>query len=261
MYATKSNITRKDIARDSPFGILKKKIIKIYTYMIDGILLVDKEEGISSYDVIRRVKKSFVEREKIGHSGTLDPFATGLLILLFGKATKLMDTFLSYEKTYEAVGEFGFATDTQDITGEVVQRDESGNIPHIEDIRNSIEKNFLGDIEQTPPAYSAKRVNGQRAYMLARKGKEFKLKPKTIHISQFEIYEYEYPIFKTKIKCSSGTYIRTLIHDLGMSLNTFATTKELRRTSIGGYNVEESVRSEELLNMENQEIKRRVIYI
>ncbi len=227
--------------------------------MIDGILLVDKEVNITSYDVIRRVKKALDGKEKIGHSGTLDPFASGLLILLFGKATKLMSTFLSYEKVYDATAKFGITTDTQDITGEVVKEDKSSMIPKKEDIRELVEKKFLGDIEQIPPMYSAKRVNGERAYKLARKGQVIKLKPKKIHISQFEIYEYEYPVFKSKIECSSGTYIRTLIHDLGISLGTYATTTDLRRVSIGGFNIKESIKSEQLMKMGREDIMRRVI--
>jgi len=227
--------------------------------MIDGILIVDKEVGISSYDVIRRVKRILGKRQKIGHAGTLDPFASGVLILLFGKATKLMSTFLTYEKVYEAVAEFGFTTDTQDITGAIVNRDEKGKKTTKEEMQELIEGKFLGDIQQIPPIYSAKRIKGQRAYKLAREEKEVELKPRSIHISQFEIYEYEFPIFKAKIRCSSGTYIRTLIHDLAISLGTYATIKELKRTSIGDFKVKESIKSENILEMSEEQIERRII--
>ncbi len=227
--------------------------------MIDGILLIDKEKGITSYDVIRKVKKVLGKEQKIGHAGTLDPLATGLLILLLGKATKSMNTFHTYNKVYEVVGKLGFATDTQDIEGKIVYKDEKSIRPDIEDIKDIIEKNFLGDISQTPPRYSAKKIHGQKAYDLAREGKEFTLEKKDIHVSQFEVFEYVYPIIKCKIVCSTGTYIRTLIYDLGIILNTYATVIDLRRTSIGDFNVSEAISSKDFKN--ETELLRRVIKI
>jgi tRNA pseudouridine55 synthase len=227
--------------------------------MIDGILLIDKEKGITSYDVIRKVKKVLGREQKIGHAGTLDPLATGLLILLLGKATKSMNTFHTYNKVYEVVGRLGFATDTQDIEGKIVYKDEKSIRPDIEDIKDIIEKNFLGDISQTPPRYSAKKIHGQKAYDLAREGKEFTLEKKDIHVSQFEVFEYVYPIIKCKIVCSTGTYIRTLIYDLGIILNTYATVIDLRRTSIGDFNVSEAISSKDI--KKDTELLRRVIKI
>lgn len=227
--------------------------------MIDGILLIDKEKGITSYDVIRKVKRVLGREQKIGHAGTLDPLASGLLILLLGKATKSMNTFHTYNKVYEVVGQLGFATDTQDMEGKVINKDEKGIKPNMQELREVIEKNFLGDISQTPPNYSAKKINGQKAYDLARKGKEFTIEKKDIHISQYEVYEYAFPIIKCKIKCSTGTYIRTLINDLGIKLNTYATVIDLRRTLIGDFNVSEAISSKELENCE--ELLKRVINI
>ena len=227
--------------------------------MIDGILLIDKEKGITSYDVIRKVKRVLGREQKIGHAGTLDPLASGLLILLLGKATKSMNTFHTYNKVYEVVGQLGFATDTQDMEGKVIYKDEKGVKPDIEDIKKVVEENFLGDISQTPPNYSAKKIHGQKAYDLARSGKEFVIEKKDISISQYEVFEYVYPIIKCKIVCSTGTYIRTLIHDLGIKLNTYATVLDLRRVSIGDFNVSEAISSKDLENTE--EIIRRVINI
>lgn len=229
--------------------------------MIDGILIVDKELGITSYDVIRKLKRIFEKNQKIGHAGTLDPLASGLLIVLLGKATKMMNTFHSYEKVYEVTAQLGFCTDTQDMEGSVLTRDESNREPSRDEMEKIIEDNLIGDISQIPPIYSAKKIEGKKAYDLAREGKEVVLKPTTISVSQFEVYEYEYPMFKCKIKCSTGTYIRTLIHDLGLKLGTYATTKELRRVSIGSFDVKESVLSKDITDENSENILRRVINI
>lgn len=212
--------------------------------MIDGILLIDKEEGISSYDVIRKIKNVSDKNEKIGHSGTLDPFASGLLILLFGSATKLMNNFLSLKKEYLVDGLLGISTDTQDISGNVISQ--SKYIPNMEEITNVIDENFIGEILQVPPLFSAKKINGRRAYQIARDGESVDLKPKSITVYEFKVLSYEYPILKCSISCSSGTYIRTLINDLGVKLNTVATAKALRRISIGDFNVSESISSKDI---------------
>ena len=229
--------------------------------MIDGILLIDKEVGITSYDVIRRLKKTIQEKIKIGHTGTLDPFASGLLVILLGKGTKLMNTFHTYEKVYEVEAILGFSTDTQDIEGKEVEKDLKSIKPTKEEIVRVIEREFLGDILQKPPMYSAKMVKGERAYFLARRGEYVDLEPKKVYVSQFEVYEYEYPTLKCKIKCSTGTYIRTLVHDLGIKLGTYATSKNLRRTSIGSFNVSESIKSMDIVELGKENILRRVINV
>ncbi|HNW23745.1 MAG TPA: tRNA pseudouridine(55) synthase TruB, partial [Candidatus Dojkabacteria bacterium] len=190
-----------------------------------------------------------------------DPFATGLFIILLGKATKMMNTFHTYEKTYLVEGELGYCTDTQDREGKVIKKDETKITPSRDEIETIIEENFMGDITQIPPSYSAKKVEGKKAYDLAREGKELTLKPVNISISQFEVYEYEYPMLKCKIKCSTGTYIRTLIHDLGIKLGTYATTKELRRITIGSFDVSEAVLSKDICIENKENILRRVIKI
>ncbi|MBU1119938.1 tRNA pseudouridine(55) synthase TruB [Patescibacteria group bacterium] len=209
--------------------------------MIDGILLIDKEEGITSYDVIRRLKHLLPHKYKIGHAGTLDPFATGLLIILVGKATKLMDTIHGLEKEYEVTAEFGYATDTQDCTGEKIHTAPTTSPIGQEELETQIKENFLGNISQLPPIYSAKKVNGQKSYDLARQGKEVELKPKDIHVTDFEIIKYEWPFVTFRIACSTGTYIRTLVNDLGEKVETYATAVALRRTRIGEFNVDEAI--------------------
>ncbi|PKN02913.1 tRNA pseudouridine(55) synthase TruB [Candidatus Dojkabacteria bacterium HGW-Dojkabacteria-1] len=213
-------------------------------YMIDGILLIDKEVGITSYDAIRKLKKVLEKGQKIGHGGTLDPFASGLLLVLLGKATKLMERIHSLEKEYVVKGEFGFSTDTQDITGKVLEKNTL--IPTIDDIKKVVKESFLGNISQIPPMYSAKKVNGKKAYELARMGESVELKPKEVFIKEFEILQYEYPKIECRIVCSSGTYVRTLIHDLGISLGTYATAKELRRTCIGEFNISNALSSKDI---------------
>lgn len=209
--------------------------------MIDGILLIDKEEGMTSYDVIRRLKYLLPRKYKIGHAGTLDPFATGLLVVLVGKATKLMDTIHELEKEYEVTAEFGYSTDTQDCTGEKTNTSSTTLEISKEELEENIAKYFLGDISQLPPQYSAKKINGQKAYDLARQGKEVELKPKGIRISKYEIVKYEWPFVTFRIVCSTGTYIRTLVNDLGEKVGTYATAIALRRTRIGEFNVNDAI--------------------
>jgi tRNA pseudouridine55 synthase len=226
--------------------------------MLNGILLIDKEKDITSYDVIRKLKRLLPRKYKIGHAGTLDPFATGLLIIMMGKATKLMNDFHKLNKTYEVKAQFGFKTDTQDITGEKIDEvDVSSPIPS-EDIQKCIKENFLGNIPQIPPIYSAKKIHGKAAYRLAREGKEIKLEPKEITINSFEILEYDWPTVSLKVECSTGTYIRTLVNDLGIKLNSLATAIELRRTDIGTFSIKDSTQSleiDEKFNIEEKYIE------
>ena len=209
--------------------------------MINGILLIDKEKGITSYDVIRKLKKKIPRDTKIGHTGTLDPFASGLLIVMIGReATKLMNQFHTLKKRYIVEAELGFSTDTQDITGRITKHSTVKKFPVREDVKGVINENFLGKILQTPPSYSAKKIKGRKAYELAREGKKFELQPKEIEIYECKILEYEYPQLKLEVLCSTGTYIRTLVSDIGEKLGTYATATELRRTGIGSFSLEDS---------------------
>lgn len=214
---------------------------------MNGILLVDKEKGITSYDVIRKLKPLCQRGQKIGHAGTLDPFATGLLVILLGRATKLNESFQKMKKGYIATAEFGYETDTNDPTGEVIEKDErcfkisEGGVA-------AVAHKMTGEVLQVPPIYSAKRIGGKRAYDLARSGKKFELDPRKVHVFKFEITRYAWPEVDFEIECSSGTYIRKLVVDLARSLGTYATPVSLRRTFIGDYNVEDAVDSGMLKN-------------
>lgn len=215
--------------------------------MIDGILLINKEVGITSYDVIRRLKKILPKGQKIGHAGTLDPFASGLLILLLGKCTKRMNDILQMEKEYLVKAEFGYSTDTQDITGEIIEKGDLGNPLEKELIEKIIGENLVGKISQTPPQFSAKKINGRKAYEYARKNKKVNLAPKEIFVKSFNIEEYAWPFAIFRIICSSGTYIRTLINDLGKESKYLATAVELKRTRIGKFTLDDSIESKDLI--------------
>jgi len=214
--------------------------------MIDGILLIDKEKGITSYDVIRKLKRILPKGQKIGHAGTLDPFATGLLIVLLGKATKKMEEILHLEKGYQVKAEFGYATDSQDETGKKVIQDNKGLVVSRNTLEEIIHKKFLGEIQQIPSSYSAIKINGKKAYEYARAGKEVQISPRIIKISEFSCIEYSWPFVTFNIFCSSGTYIRTLINDLGVESGAYATSVDLRRFKIGKYLLEEALSSEEI---------------
>ncbi len=211
--------------------------------MVDGILLINKHEGITSYDVIRKLKPLFAKKQKIGHGGTLDPFATGLMIIMLGKGTKLFDSFQKINKVYNVVAEFGYETDSYDITG--VRTFE--NMRKVDkDELEKILSNFTGEILQVPPAFSAKRIGGKRAYDLARKKEKFKLEPKKVNIHNLRLVDFKFPKFELEIDCSSGTYIRSLVVDIARELNTFATSIELCRKKIGDYSLDEAVSLDEV---------------
>jgi len=212
--------------------------------MLDGILLVNKEEGITSFDVIRKIKKVLPKDQKIGHAGTLDPFATGLVVILLGKGTKLMNSFHGMKKNYEFTVEFGYETDTQDPTGKKIHEKSTDEIDKTE-IEESLQA-FLGEISQTPPKYSAKKVKGERAYKMAREGKEFELPTKQVTIYELILKTSEWPQVKFFASVSAGTYIRTLAVDIARSLDTFATTTKLKRTDIGNYSVDQAIDSTDI---------------
>lgn len=209
----------------------------IISQTTEEVLLIDKPVGITSYDVIRRIKHEYPKKTKIGHTGTLDPFASGLLIILIGRnATKRQDEFHKMKKTYVVLTKFNEETDTLDSTGKVLNSDTK--VLTQDEIENEISNSFVGEILQTPPQYSAVHVNGQRAYDLAREGIEFNIEPKKIQVYSFKIIKFEYPLVEFEIECGSGTYIRSLISDIAHNLKTFAYCKELRRTRIGDFDVQ-----------------------
>ena len=206
---------------------------------MDEIIFVDKPAGMTSFGAVARVRRILSERAghkvKVGHTGTLDPFATGLLILLAGKATKRAPELTKLDKVYEATIHLGVRSTTDDPEGELSQVD--ADLPTLAEIEAAIPK-FTGKIQQTPPAFSAIKINGERAYKLARKGKEFDIPSRTVEIYSLEIISYEAPLLKIRTHVSSGTYIRTLAKDLGEALGCGAYCEELRRTKIADYELE-----------------------
>ena len=213
-----------------------------------GFLNIDKPSGMTSNAVVQKVKKKF-KIKKIGHFGTLDPMASGVLPLAIGKATRLFDYSLEKKKAYIVVFEFGYLTDTLDSTGTILE--EGGSIPTLEDI-NSVIPSMLGKQDQIPPMYSAKNVNGRRAYDLAREGIEFELKPKEITIYKLELLEQVSETkFRFNVVCSSGTYIRAIGRDLGSKLGTIATMTELRRTIAGDFDLTNIVKLDDCLSLES----------
>lgn len=209
--------------------------------MEDQIILIDKPAGISSFGAVAKVrgklKAEFGHKVKVGHTGTLDPFATGLLILLSGKMTKKSGDFLKLDKEYEAELKLGFTSSTGDPEGELAFK--SDLAPSREDIEKVVAE-FVGEITQTVPKYSAVKINGQRAYKLARAGKDFETPQRKVTIYNIEIMEYAYPMLKIRAQVSSGTYIRTLAEDIGERLGTGAYLTALRRTKIADYDVKDA---------------------
>ncbi len=217
-------------------------------YPIDGILLVDKDEGETSYDVVKKVK-AFLgggKVQKVGHAGTLDPFATGLLIILLGQGTKLSRHIMSGDKVYLATMRLGVETDTLDLTGRVVR---TSNVPDLkQECIQDKAKSFLGVIEQMPPIYSAVKYKGRRSYRLARKGVEVDLKKKKVTIHSIRIHSVDLPDVTMEVKCSSGTYIRKLAADFGRELRSVSHLKSLRRLVSGSFEVQNTLRSREISN-------------
>lgn len=205
----------------------------------DQIILVDKPAGISSFGVVAKIRgymrKQFGKKIKVGHTGTLDPFATGLLIILTGKNTKKSDEFLKKDKVYEAELKLGFTSTTGDPEGEITKYSDS--CPKLSDIEFALQQ-FVGIINQTPPRFSAIKINGERAYKLARQNKDFEAPSRKVTIYNIELLEYSYPTFKIRCHVSSGTYIRTLAEDIGEKLGTGAYLTSLRRLKIADYSIE-----------------------
>jgi tRNA pseudouridine55 synthase len=212
--------------------------------MHEGILLVDKPQGISSFRVVSILRRR-LGIKRIGHGGTLDPMATGVMILFVGRTyTKQADLFLTQEKEYEATFCLGKATDTYDRTGVITHTSEKQ--PSYEEVAQAIEF-FQGEQQQTPPLYSAKKIGGRRLYEFARKGVDVPRPASTVHM-RIVLIEYTYPKLILRIVCSKGTYIRSLAHDLGQKLGSYAHVEELRRTRSGSYRIQECITSEQLLD-------------
>ncbi|MBI2638956.1 tRNA pseudouridine(55) synthase TruB [Candidatus Peregrinibacteria bacterium] len=203
---------------------------------MNSILLIDKPSGITSFDVIRRLRQKLGIR-KMGHAGTLDPLATGLLIIGLEKATKELAAYMGLPKEYEVLVEFGKVSTTYDAQGELrMMNDELQDVSR-EDFEKIL-KNFIGEIDQTPPQFSAIRVKGKRAYDLARRGEKVELASRKVRIDSIEILDWNWPFVSLRVKCGKGTYIRSLAHDIGQKIECGGYVKELRRTAIGDFRVE-----------------------
>ena len=213
-------------------------------------LLIDKPDQMTSFGVVARIRRKLSEQEgkkvKVGHTGTLDPFATGLLIILTHKATKLSDTFLKLDKWYEATIELGKSSTTGDPEGEITAY-EVAKIPTREEVEIACKK-FLGQITQTLPAFSAIKINGKRAYQLAREGKQVEMPSRQVEIYALEILDYQYPTLKIRTHVSSGTYIRTLGEDIGKTLDTSAYLTALRRIQVGPYKIDDAITLDDFMS-------------
>jgi len=223
---------------------------------MNGLIVIDKPEGKTSFDVVAEVRRR-LKLKKAGHTGTLDPMATGVLPVCLGEATRLAPFILEGDKTYEATLLLGAATDSQDRTGKIIARAE---VPALcrADIEKALQR-FRGEIDQTPPMFSAVRVDGRHLYELAREGKEVERQTRRVTVHDFELVELASPRLRLKIRCSKGTYVRTLGHDLGEALGCHAHLTALRRTESGGFTLDQSVRLDDLARLSPVEVASRVL--
>ena len=223
----------------------------------EGILLIDKDAGCTSHDVVNKVRR-ILKIRSVGHAGTLDPLATGLLVILVGRATKVSQYLMSLDKVYDGEMKLGVETNSQDSEGEVVSKlpvPESVNEAYMREQMAS----FLGDQYQTPPMFSAKKLNGIPLYKLARQGQEVQREPRFINISKFELLEWNKPAAKFRLACSKGTYVRTVCHDLGKKIGCGAHMTQLRRISSDKFNVENAITVEKLSQLSPSAIKKILI--
>ncbi len=209
-----------------------------------GLLLVDKEAGCTSFHLVSLLRR-LTSIKKIGHAGTLDPFATGVMVMLIGKeATKKSETFLSSDKEYRATLQLGITTETYDLEGAIVERNDK--VPTLAEIELA-KSSFQGEILQIPPMYSAKKVAGKKLYDLARKGIVIERQPVLVRM-EIELLNYQYPMLEIEVKCSKGTYIRSLAHDIGQFLGCGAHLFELTRTRSGPFRLEDCISQNLLKN-------------
>lgn len=211
---------------------------------MDGILNINKPTGMSSFDVVRKIK-TVAKTKKVGHTGTLDPEASGVLPICIGRATKLVDYIMNDYKIYKVELKLGITTDTYDREGKIIKTSEVNLLD--EEVKKVI-KSFLGEIDQIPPMYSALKVNGERLYSLARQGIEIERKPRRINIYDIEILNIDIPNINFLVKCSKGTYIRSLCYDIGEKLKCGGTMWNLQRVQTGSFNISNSIELEDLNN-------------
>ncbi len=224
---------------------------------LDGALLVDKPVGPTSHDIVDRIRRHF-RIPKVGHAGTLDPNASGLLIILLGRGTKLSERLMADDKVYEGTIKLGEATDSYDADGAII---ESKPVPTLTlaDLNNAAAQ-FIGDQMQIPPMVSAVKKDGVPLYKLARKGIEVERKPRLIHIYSFAFSNYEAPIATFRMACTKGTYVRSIAHELGQKLGCGAHLATLRRVVSGKFDVTDAIALEPLLQLEHSGLQKRVIH-
>ncbi len=223
---------------------------------MDGILLVDKPQGMTSHDIVDFVRRTF-GLKKVGHAGTLDPMATGLLVILVGACTKKSNSLSGDDKEYVASLVLGATTDTQDAEGKVSSR--SGNINFTRDEIDASFRRFLGEIEQIPPMYSAIKFKGKKLYELARKGIAVERRPRRVVIKELEILKVDLPSIEFRVRCSKGTYIRQLCHDIGATLGCGAYLSRLRRTRSGNFRIDNALTIEKLENVGKADLARIMV--
>lgn len=217
----------------------------------DGLLLVDKPAGPTSHDIVDYVRRH-LRVKKVGHGGTLDPNATGLLIILLGRGTRLSNQVMGGDKTYEGIMRLGIATDSQDIDGEIVSQQDASGVT-----REQLDAEFAkwrGDLMQMPPMVSAIKKNGVPLYKLARKGETVEREPRLIHIYSFELLDYTPPDVRFRVRCTKGTYVRTICADVGTALGVGAHLAELRRTQSGDFDVKGALPLKQILDMKPDDL-------
>ena len=223
---------------------------------LDGAILIDKPSGPTSHDVVDAIRRQF-QIKKVGHCGTLDPNATGLLIIVLGRGTKLSERLMSDDKVYEGAIKFGEATDSYDADGELVS---SLPVPPISlDELNEAATQFVGDQMQTPPMVSAVKKGGVPLYKLARKGIEVEREARLIHIYNFRFTQYEEPLGHFRLACTKGTYVRSIAHELGQKLGCGAHLSTLRRVTSGKFDVSEATPLDAVLKLSERDLETRVI--
>ena len=234
--------------------------------MYNGVIIVNKEKGFTSHDVVAKLR-GILKQKKIGHTGTLDPDATGVLPVCLGHATKLCDMLTDKDKTYETVMLLGSVTDTQDISGQVLKSVDAAAMREkgelIDEKIIEVIESFVGDYDQIPPMYSALKVNGKKLYELAREGIEIERKARTVKILSIENVRIEFPRVYMTVSCSKGTYIRTLCHDIGEKLSCGACMEELKRTKVSTFSLEDSLTLAEisLLAANEDDVNKRLITV
>ncbi|HOW97840.1 MAG TPA: tRNA pseudouridine(55) synthase TruB [Kiritimatiellia bacterium] len=222
----------------------------------EGLLLVDKPAGMTSHDVVDAIRRRFGFR-KVGHGGTLDPMATGLLVILLGRGTKLSDRVMASDKTYEGTLKLGATTDTEDVDGQIL-----AEAPWEHVTREAVEREMaarVGDLMQTPPMVSAVKKQGVPLYKLARKGQTVEREPRLIHVYEFRLLAFEPPRARFVLRCTKGTYVRTLCADIGRALGCGAFLEALRRTRAGALAVEAAAPLDDILRMDVDRVAERVL--